>query len=399
MFAYPWDLTDREPATIMAELAGLGVDRLALAVVYHSAETIAPRRRQAVHTEIAAGAHLPLDDGAFADLRPARAPLAGQHPGLFAGLAAAADEHGIRLTAWTVALHNSVLARARPDAALRNAFGDASTHGLCPANPVVRRYVLDLVAAIARHGYFDEILLESVAYLLAGHGHPHELHGVRLDPATKLLLSLCFCDSCLAEGARRDVDGAGLRAWVTAELDRTWNSPLAVTRRPDEGAELSALLVARQDLLAWVHMRQSVVTSLLAEVVAASHGQAIATTGAIWARPAALSWMEGIDLAGLARIAARLTITAYHPDLADVTRDIDHILAFAPPERVQLVQTLWPRHHGGVGGLLSKVEAALSAGISRIGLYNYGLAPAAALTWAREVNSLLSPGGSRRLDR
>lgn len=391
MFAYPWDLTDRQPDSIMAELAGLGVDRLALAVVYHSAQTIAPRRRQAVHTEIdTAVAHVPFGRNSFADLCPEAGPLASRDPGLLWRLATAAGEHGVRLTAWAVALHNSFLARSRPEAALRNAFGDSSTHGLCPANPDVRRYVHDLAAAAAALGCFDEILMENVAYLLAGHGHPHELHGVRLDPTTNLLLSLCFCDSCLTEGAARDIDGPGLRAWVATELARTWNGPLALSRRADEGAELSGLLVAQPDLLGWVQMRRSVVTSLLAEVTARTKGPAVTTTGAIWSRPAALSWLEGVDLGALARATAGITITPYYQALADVTRDLDHVLAFAPAESIRMAQTLWPRHHGGLDGLLAKIDAAIYSGIGRIALYNYGLAPAAALTWAREVANLIA---------
>ncbi|MGW3625558.1 hypothetical protein [Streptomyces sp. NPDC000880] len=125
------------------------MDRLALAVAYHSAETIAPRRRSRVHTPVEANlAHLPLPQGAFADLRPAEGRLAREDPELFPRLAAEAEAAGIRLTAWTVTLHNSALAAARPQAALRNCFGDPSTHGLCPANPLVRRYVRDLAAAI-----------------------------------------------------------------------------------------------------------------------------------------------------------------------------------------------------------------------------------------------------------
>lgn len=392
MFAYPWDLADRAPAEVMSELAGLGVDRLALAVTYHSAETIAPRRRSRVHTLPEANvAHLPLPDGAFADLRPPAGTLAREDPGLFPRLAAAAGARSIRLTAWTVTLHNSRLAAARPDTALRNCFGDPSGHGLCPANPVVRRYVRDVCAAVRGHGLFDELMLESLAYLPVGHGHPHELRGVRLDPATRLLLSLCFCPSCLAEGRRRGIDGHALASWVAAELHRTWNSPLTLTRRPDDGAELSALLLAREDLHAWVRMRLDVVTAVFAECVgdAAADGTAIAAGAAVWAKPAPLGWMEGIDLPALARTCARITLMPYYADLADVTRDLDHALAFAPPDRLQVLQTLWPRHHGDGAALLTKVRHTLSTGIDQIGLYNLTLAPEPALTWVRQVADLV----------
>ncbi len=390
VFAYPWDLAGTDADAAMAELTALGVDRLALAVAYHSAETIAPRRAERVHTQLTAAAHLPLPDAAFADLHPETSGLAREDPELIPRLAAAASTAGLRLTGWTVTLHNSALAARRPGAALRNCFGDLSAHGLCPSIPAVRRYVRDLCAAIAAYGCFDELMVESVAYLLAGHGHPHELWGVRLDPATRLLLSLCFCPSCLAEGARRGIDGAALRSWCAAELLRTWNGPLGVVRRPDDGAELSGLLLARPDLYAWARMRAELVTSLVAELAAdARHtGTAIAAGTAVWARPAAIGWLEGIDLAGLAESCSRITLMSYHPDPADVARDLDHVLALVPAHRIQLLQTLWPRHHVA-SGLLSKVETAVAAGVEQIGLYNLGLAPKPVLGWIRQVADLV----------
>jgi hypothetical protein len=396
MFAYPWDLADADPAETVGELADLGVDRLALAVTYHSGQTIAPRRGTRVHTRIEADvAHLPLPEGAFADLRPATGTLARQDPELVPRLAAAARAAGLKLTAWTVVLHNSDLAATRPDAALSDCFGDRSAHGLCPSNPTVRRYVRDLCAAVAAYRCFDELMVESVAYLLAGHGHPHELWGVRLDPATRLLLSLCFCPSCLAAGGERGVDGSALRAWCAAELRRTWNGPLGPVRRPDDGAELSGLLLARPDLYAWARMRTELATSLVAEIAAnaAGTGTAIAAGTAIGARPAPIGWLEGVDLAGLAWACARITLMPYYPDLADVARDLDHALALVPADRIQLLQTLWPRHHNGVAGLLSKVEAAGSVGIDQIGLYNFALAPQPVLRWVRQVADLIHGGG------
>jgi hypothetical protein len=390
VFAYPWDLAGTDANKAIAELAALGVDRLALAVAYHSAETIAPRRTERVHTHVTAAAHLPLPDAAFADLRPQTSSLGREDPELIPRLAAAAAAAGLKLTAWTVTLHNSDLAAKRPDAALLNCFGDLSAHGLCPANPAVRRYVRDLCTAIAAYGCFDELMVESVAYLLAGHGHPHELWGVRLDPATRLLLSLCFCPACLTEGARRGIDGPAMRSWCAAELQRTWNGPLSTVRRPDDGAELSGLLLARPDLYGWARMRAELVTSLVAELAEDGQrtGAAIAAGTAVWARPAAIGWLEGIDLAELAASCARITLMPYHPDPADVARDLDHVLALVPAQRIQLLQTLWPRHHGP-SGLLSKVESATAAGVDQIGLYNFGLAPAPVLRWVRQVADLV----------
>src|SRR5690606_2370599 len=103
-------------------------------------------------------------------------------------------------------------------------FGDRFTHGLCPANPRSRDYARELVAGLGSTGLFDRMFVESVSYLLYGHGHPHELWGARLDPTTRYLVSLCFCEHCESAGRDRGVDVPALRARVAAELGRTWNA-------------------------------------------------------------------------------------------------------------------------------------------------------------------------------
>src|SRR5690606_31547810 len=56
---------------------------------------------------------------------------------------------GVGVTAWLVGLHQSALATARPDLALRNAFGHPYRHALCPAQPEVVGYARGLVADAA----------------------------------------------------------------------------------------------------------------------------------------------------------------------------------------------------------------------------------------------------------
>ena len=179
------------------------------------------------------------------------------------------------------------------------------------------------------HGIFDEIFIESVAFLPSGHGHPHELWAIRDDPASRYLRSLCFCASCLHLGAQRGIDGAQLRDFVARTLQSTWNSPLAPARDPDPGDELSGLLVARPDLAAWTAMRCDTVASLVGDLAAIAHdrGARLATGLGIFARPAPLGWIEGIDPARLAPAADRLVAMAYYAAAGAVARDLDHYSA------------------------------------------------------------------------
>jgi hypothetical protein len=388
MFTYPWDVAAAGAEAFVDSLHALGVDRLSLATLYHSAEIIAPNRRKKVSVHAEANvAHLPLPDQAFGDIKPPAGQLAMQMPGLFDDIKQAADKRGMKLTGWTIAFHNSDLAQREPEVAIENCFGDRFAHGLCPAHPRAARYAQDMVGALAGTGHFDRVMVESLSYLLYGHGHPHELWGARLDVQTRYMLSMCFCPSCLAEADRRGIDGTGLRTRVADSLHRTWNDPLSLRRNDDDGTELAARLVLDDDFRAYARMRCDIVSDLalrLAET-AHAHDVELELSAAVWGRPGSLNWTEGVDIGASARIADRFVLESYYPDPGEVAREIDHVLDYAPAGKLGLVQTVWPQHHGSLAGLKDKVKIALDAGIESIALYNYSMAPAPVVGWISEI--------------
>lgn len=392
MYAYPWDLDLDGVEQSVGLVADLGCTRMAVAVAYHSASLLAPRRERPVQFDIEPNvAHFPLR-ACFSDLALPEGRLAREAPELGTELAKAAGVAGIGLTAWTIVCHNSDLARSRPDLALESCFGDRSTHGLCPSNPAVRRYAVELCGAVLGLGIFDELFVESVAYLLAGHGHPHELWAVRDDPSLRYLRSLCFCEHCIRLGTKLGIDAAALRSFVAGALRRAWSSPLAAGRDPDPGDELAGLLVARPDLATWTRLRCVRVAELIAELAELAHanGARLASALGVWARPTPLGFMEGIDPPMLAERSDRLVAMAYYPTPGAVARDLDYLLMTIDAERLQLAQTLWPSHHAALEVLLAKIELARRAGVRDFGLYNLSTVPAFALPWARAVADLVS---------
>jgi hypothetical protein len=386
MLIYPWDLQADGTERVLDELAALGVDRLQIATAYHSAEVIAPRRTTGVFTAAEANTvHLPLPGDAFSGLSIPPSSIAEGDPGLYPRLSTAAAERGIELDGWAIGLHNSTLAVARPDAALLNCFGDRFTHALCPARPDVRRYAVELFAAIAQTGYFRRILAESISYLLYAHGHPHELWGARLDVTTRYLLSLCFCPSCTAAGMSRGIDVEALAAKVARELERTWNTVFSAPRRPDDGLELMSLLVAWPDLAAFGAMRCAQVTSLVTEIQAAcaAAGVPLDVSAAVWARPSAANWMEGVDITATRLVADGFVLESYYDGVDEVVRELDHVLALSDPSSAPLTValTLWEAHHGTADVLAAKARAAGEAGASGLALYNYSTATRRTLGW------------------
>ena len=389
MLIYPWDIQVDGTAKVLDTVTSLGVDRLQIATVYHSAELISPRRDASVATIAEANtAHLPLADGAFSRLSIPPSSIAQRDPELYPRLSAAAAEQGIALDGWAIALHNSSLAVAHPDAALLNCFGDRFTHALCPANPGVRRYAVELFAAVARTGYFQRILAESVSYLLYSHGHPHELWGARLDVTTRYLLSLCFCPHCTAAGVAGGIDVAALRLKAGRELQRTWNAEFSALRAPDDGIELMSLVVGWPDLAAFTAMRCAQVTSLVTEIrdACSAEGALLDISAAVWARPSASNWMEGVDIGAMRRIADGFVLESYHENVDEVVRDLDHVLALSGPTddagaSLTVALTLWEAHHRTADGLVSKARAAREAGASSLALYNYATATKRTLGW------------------
>lgn len=391
IFLYPWDAAHDGPGEVVARLADLGVSRINIATAYHSAETLAPvRTRQVFHRAEANVLHMPVGPDNFSDAAIPQGTLATQRPEVFPELADAARTAGIRLSSWIVTGHNSSLAQSDPDLAIENCFGDRSTHGLCPANPRSVALFDELVGGVVATGLFDEVFVESLSYLLWGHGHPHELWAVRLDPVARYLLSLCFCSHCITLAGEA---GTRLRPWVVEFLHTRWNDPISVVRDAGDAEELTALLTGSEDLATYTSMRLGVVAALSQRIVDTAHAgdTELVLTGAVWGRPASLNWTEGIDPGRIAAIADVFTMQAYHATLGEVAAELDVVrgLVGNRPARLRLAQTLWPDHHASVDVLLAKVDAAVTLGVEAIDLYNYGMAPAPMIGWIGEVARLL----------
>ncbi|GAA4836031.1 hypothetical protein [Garicola koreensis] len=397
MLIYPWDIETDGVDEVVGTLSELGVTGLTIAAAYHSAEVLAPRRTSRVFTRAEPNSvHLPLARDAFSGLSVPPSSMATNSPDLYPELKAATDAAGIRLDGWVVALHNSRLATQHPECAILSCFNDRFTHGLCPNNPAVRRYVSELFGGIAGSGLFERVLAESISYLLYGHGHPHELWGARLDTTTRYLLSLCFCEHCAESGAERNIDVESLRSKVAAELTRTWNQSYPAGRDHDEGLELASLHVNWPDLAAYTRMRLDTVTSLAATTAHVCHNERVHFDlgAAVWGRPSPLNWLEGVDISSSFDIADKFMLQSYYPRGGEVAREIDHTFGLAaardlPIGELAVAMTLWPDHHNTREGFLSKVNLVRDADINTLALYNYSTATRDTLSWVADAVAVM----------
>jgi hypothetical protein len=242
-YAYPWDFVG-DPAAA-GRAAELGVDAVAVAAAYHTVRAGSPlhpgrRIAEAPH----AACYVPVREAVWRGrrLRPAR-PGWPPLPDAFGHARDAVRAAGPAVYAWTVLTHNSGLAGAHPELAVRNAFGEVYGYALCPSAEEVADYCALLTAEVVRGGEPDGLVVEACGPLGAVHGGHHDKTGLAgWTPGQLRLLSLCFCAACGHRQRAAGLDPVALAATVRAAL-----SPDA-----PPGADVDALGAAEADALATV---------------------------------------------------------------------------------------------------------------------------------------------------
>jgi hypothetical protein len=219
-YAYPWDFEGDPAAADRA--ARLGLDRVALAAVYHATRAGTPLHpdHRIVDAPWAA-TYLPVRDGDWRGRRlvPLE-PAWTSRPNAFSAAQRQLREHGLDVEAWVVLTHNLALGRRNPDLVVRNAFGDAYSYGLCPAAPDVQEYCATLVRAVLTGATVSGIVLESCGPMGLDHAGEHEkTEFARWDENARALLSLCFCRACSGRYQSAGIDVDRLRTSVRDGVD------------------------------------------------------------------------------------------------------------------------------------------------------------------------------------
>jgi hypothetical protein len=404
----------RSPSTtafaFASDLAGEGVDavldniehRAGLggvmpAFVYHAARDVFPHNpsRRVVLAERGSFFFPPalsLYDGGR--IQPAVHDLARERD-VLAETCAAAAARGLDVRAWTVFLHAD-RAGEYPTCAPQNAFGDLYEGDFCPANPDVRAYVRALVADVCRYE-ISTVLAESIHYHGLEHGYHHERYFVSLDPLTRFLLGLCFCEHCLAAGRRAGVDATGVRSVVAALIQSGLDAVQAEQREP---TVQTLAAIAGGELLGYLEARTDTVSTLAAEAasVAEANGRALIflelsgavkgyADGAPSGGPAAeIAWRFGIDLGRVARSCHGIEVAGYAADPARVVLDLEAYRA-AVGDDVGLGVALRPSPPdcADPANLAEKLRLVSSLGLARVDFYHYGFVRLGALDWIREA--------------
>ena len=165
---------DGDPAAA-DRMAGLGLARVSLAAAYHAVRAATPFHP--AHRIVT------RDPAVYYRPNPARWPGAALRPavaapaGSFERAAARLRTAGLGVTAWVVLTHNSQLAAAAAECAVRNCFGDRYPWALCAGSAAVHEYAAWLAAEVAALPGVAAIELEACGWYGFEHGSVHDKTG------------------------------------------------------------------------------------------------------------------------------------------------------------------------------------------------------------------------------
>ncbi len=384
-YLYPWDVVGDPDAVEL--VAGLGLDHVTLAAVYHSVRAPTPRhpRHRVVVAEHTA-AYYPLSTERWEGsvLYPPPAAWTGGTD-TFGAAVGALRAAGVRVQAWAVVNHVDLPGNS--EFAVVSAYGDRYPWALCPAQDAVREYAIGLAGDIVDLPGITGVELESFGWYGFDHLSAHDkTSGIRLTGAEQYLFSLCFCDSCDDAYRASGVDPVELRARVRALLDPVFAGEQRAPQPDDEvaaidellGADLSGAVQGMRDTVAGRY-RAAVVDrirsarpdlAVLAHASPQAHRQ-VAFTGMDATGSGIFDGLVVNCWAGTEALTSMLSVTGV-PVIASLLA-VD-----------------------GMGGrpdtLAEQGVAALDAGAAGLRVYHAGLAGSAGLAHIRELTQTMAKG-------
>lgn len=382
MWTYPWDVQDLSVERTFADLRErASLNTISIATSYHAGRFLQPRspRRKAYFPEDGTIYFEPTSARwAGRRIQPQVASVIREGGDVLGELVRRRDAGtGMRVSCWTVCLHNTRLGMLHPDAVTRNAFGDPNYYNLCPSHPDARAYVQTLVADVTSRYKPDVVELESPSFMGFAHEFHHEKDGVGLTAEDDLLLSLCFCPSCLARAKAAGVDGEAARATVRRWIVNACERVIPQARWPAFPAGGLDLFKHYPEVEAYLRWRFEPVTSLIADIRAEAD-----PATRVYLVDLKDGWLGGCDTAAAAAACDGLILCAYDMGPEDVSALIRAgRKAVGPDKYLGTGFRVFYPEVPSPDQLAARSVAAVNAGADGINYYNYGLIPAARLDW------------------
>ncbi|MBY2964775.1 hypothetical protein HF251_19100 [Rhizobium leguminosarum] len=383
MWTYPWDIQDQGLAALATDLRGrAGLNTVSLATSYHAGRFLQPRspRQKACFPEDGTVYFRP-DESLWQDklIRPLMAGNVTERGDMLEALTKGREATGLKVSCWTVCLHNTRLGMLHPDHVTRNAFGNPNYYNLCPSSPAARDYAVTLVRDITTNYRPDMVELESPNFMGFAHEYHHEKDGVGLNAEDDFLLSLCFCDHCTARATKAGVPVEGARGSVARFIAELCERVIPERQFPDFPAAGIDAFRDHPELHAYLTWRSEPVTSLIDEIKAAAD-----PATRIVLIDLKDGWLGGVDLASVGKLCDGAILCCYdmEPDaVGDVIRT--GRAAIGPSKFLAVGLRVFYPEVSGSAVLTARAKAAVDAGADGVNFYNYGLIPAKRLDWVK----------------
>ncbi|EJT01784.1 hypothetical protein [Rhizobium sp. CCGE 510] len=383
MWTYPWDIQDQGLDAIAAELRGrAGLNTISMATSYHAGRFLQPRSpQQKAYFPEDGTVYFRPDESLWQDkvIRPLMAGNVTERGDMLDALVSERETTGLKVSCWTVCLHNSRLGMLHPEHVTRNAYGNPNYYNLCPSSPAARAYAVTLVRDITVNYRPDMVELESPNFMGFAHEYHHEKDGVGLNVEDDFLLSLCFCEHCTARAAKASVPIEGARKLVARFIAELCERAVPERQFPDFPAAGIDAFRDYPDLHAYLSWRSEPVTSLIGEIKAAAD-----PATRIVLIDLKDGWLGGVDLAAVGKLCDGAILCCYDmaPDaIGDVIRTGRAAVGSEKFLGVGL-RVFYPEV-GEPAILSARAKAAVDAGADGVNFYNYGLIPAKRLDWVK----------------
>ncbi|RWX81629.1 hypothetical protein EPK99_05010 [Neorhizobium lilium] len=390
MWTYPWDVQDQGIDGTISDLRDrAGLNTISLATSYHAGRFLQPRSpQQKTYFPEDGTVYFKPDEYLWSDMeiRPLMAQNVTERGDMLRALVNERDRGGMKVSCWTVCLHNTRLGMLHPSHVTRNAFGNANFYNLCPSSPAARDYVITLVQDITTHYRPDVLELESPNFMGFAHEYHHEKDGVGIHEEDDFILSLCFCDHCMERAAAAGVNATGAREVTRTFIAEMCEREIPEKQFPDFPAAGIDAFKAWPELHAYLVWRTEPVTSLIRDIRAKAD-----PATKIVLIDLKDGWLGGVDLEAVGKVCDGAILCCY----------------FMEPEAIAEVMKMGRAVLGadkylGVGfrvfypevpapaALAARSKAAIEAGADGINFYNYGLIPAKRLDWVRDAVGALT---------
>lgn len=383
MWTYPWDIQDLSLDRTIADLRDkAGLNTISIATSYHAGRFLQPRspHRKAYFPEDGTVYFYPDKDlWANKEIKPQVAENVTQGGDMLAALIEARQKTGMKVSCWTVCLHNTRLGMAHPDHVTRNAFGDPNYYNLCPSSPAARDYVKTLAEDISENYRPDMIELESPSFMGFAHGYHHEKDAVGLNAEDDFLLSLCFCPHCMKRAQAAGVDAHAARETVKHYITAMCEREIPEKQFPDFPAAGLAVFNEHKDLHDFLAWRSEPVTSLIAEIRQATHQDTKVVLIDL-----ADGWLGGVDIEAAVQACDGIILCCYSQSVEEIATSFKQVKDIIEPNKFLGLglRLFYPEFENGIV-LAEHVKAAINAGACGVNFYNYGLIPEKRLDWVR----------------